>query len=107
MSLMDSTFGLVCLGLITLGLWIGLAALFVAFLQLRRTLRAVEALTYRLTESADRLHHVSAQFSDFADHVRSGWMKAFELAVSAAQTLWTRRPEEPAPAQPVDANGTK
>lgn len=90
---MNSTFALVCLGLITLGLWVGLAALFVALFQLRRTLQAVEVLTYRLTESAEKLQNVSAHISSFADHVRSGWLKALELAIAAAQTFWTRRSE--------------
>ena len=95
---MESPFVLVCLGLITLGLWIGLVVSFVAFVQLRRTLQAVEVLAYQLLESVEKLCRASTQIHDFANHVRSGWMKAFELAVGAAQTLWSRGPKAEAAA---------
>lgn len=91
---MSSTFELTCLALITLGIWIGLAGVVWAVLQIRATLRAVEALAHRLGESAEKLHHISSQIQDFSTHVRSGWMKVFELAVGAAQTMWKHRERE-------------
>lgn len=90
---MSSSFVLVCLGLITLALWIGLALFFLAFLEMRRTLQALEALAYQLMESAERLRNASSKIEDFTHHVRSGWMRAFEVAVGAVQTLWPQRAE--------------
>ena len=88
---MNSPFALTCLGLITLAVWIGLALFFAAFLELRRTLQALEALSYQLLESAQKLRNASSQIEDFAGHVRSGWMRAFEVAVGAVQTMWPHR----------------
>jgi PPE-repeat protein len=99
---MNSTFALVCLGLITLGLWLGLAALFVALLQLRRALEAVEVLVYRLTQSVEKMQTVGAQINAFAGNMRSGWVRAFELALAAVQTLWTREPASETPSHRTD-----
>ena len=94
---MSSPFALTCLGLITLALWIGLVIFVVAFLELRRTLQALEALAYQLMESAERLRSASSKIEDFTQHVRSGWMRAFEVAVGAVQTLWPQREEGSGP----------
>ncbi len=98
----SSPFVLICLGLITLALWIGLAVFFVAFLELRRTLQALEALAYQLMESAERLRNASSKIEDFTQHVRSGWMRAFEVAVGAVQTFWPQREEGSPPASNGD-----
>jgi len=99
---MTSTFALVCLGLITLGLWIAIAACLVCFLQIRRTFQAIEVLTYHITESTEKLRHAGAHIQDFTDNVRSGWMKALELVVAAAQHIWAGRGEARPPSHPAD-----
>ena len=94
---MASPFALVCLGLITLAMWIGLAIFIVAFVELRRTLQAMEALAYQLMESAEKLRNASSKIEDFTHHVRSGWMRAFEVVVGAVQTMWPQRETGTAP----------
>src|SRR5579863_6880001 len=104
MGRMESPFALVCLGLITLAMWIGLAVFLFAFIELRRTLQAMEALSYQLMESAERLRNASSKIEDFSENVRSIWMRAFEVAVGAAQTFWPRREDAPPPSAPSGGN---
>jgi hypothetical protein len=90
---MNSPFVLTCLVLITVALWILIGVMIWTFIELRRASRAVEVLAYRVKDSVDSLHSISGRMHEFADNVRSGWMKAFELAIGAAQTFWSRRQE--------------
>lgn len=91
MASVDSTFAGVCLGLITLGLWVGLGFLACALLQVRRAALAVEALAYDLGESVARVRSATGKLCDFATGVRSGWLRTLEAAAGAAAALWPKR----------------
>ena len=84
----------VCLVLITVGIWLALAFLVAAALQLRRTALAVEVLSYRVSDSVERLRSATGLLDDFARNVQSGWLRALSLGLSAATTIWSGRREE-------------
>ncbi len=75
------TFIAVCLAVLVLEMGFLVAVLVLAWLQIQRTARAVEILTYRL----------DSQVAAIGDTVRSGWGSLFGNAMSLASRLFGKR----------------
>jgi len=75
------TFIAVCLAVLVLELGVLAVVLVLAWLQIRRTARAVEILTYR----------VDSQVAAIGDTVRSGWGSLFGNVLSLASRLFGKR----------------
>ena len=101
-----STFMMFCIGMIALGIWIGIGFLAAVLVQVWRAARAVEVLAYKMDDGMNKVYNATQKFSSFADTVRSGWMRAIELAVAAVATTLrsnnsnsSKSSEEPAHAE--------
>ena len=80
-----------CLILITIALWGGMISLILAALQVRRTAQAVEVKVYEVGDHIDRLRDATAAAGNFAEMLRSPWLKGLGLALGAATTYYTVR----------------
>lgn len=80
-----------CLGIITLILMIGLAALIYTLFQIKRAAMAVEALAYEAGDQMRSWREMSERVREFAGAARSGWVRALALGVGVAAALWARR----------------
>lgn len=87
----DIPFLKVCLALMTLGVWIGLAFLIFTLLQLRHAAQAVEVVIYQLDDNLAQIREASHKLGDFASAVRSKWMRLLEAGIGAAAALWPER----------------